>query len=317
VNIVVLDGYTLNPGDNPWTELEALGSLTVYPRTAQEQVLERVRQADIIFTNKAPVTREVIEAAPNLRAICVLATGYNVVDLSAARNRGIVVCNVPAYGADSVAQHTMALLLELCHHVGEHSAAVHAGQWTQAPDFCFWRTPLVELSGKVLGVIGFGRIGQRVAALGRAFGMQVWITTSKRPLVDLSGYELKDLEEIFAGADVVTLHCPLSAATERMVNERRLAAMKSSALLINTARGALVDEAALSRALEADRIAGAALDVVSIEPMHADNPLIGAKNCIITPHIGWATLSARKRLMAVSAENVRAILRGTPINVVS
>jgi glycerate dehydrogenase len=306
MRIVVLDGYTLNPGDNPWNALARLGALTVYDRTAGAQILPRTRPADIVLINKTPLTAETLAQLPNLRCIAVLATGHNIVDGGAARARGIPVCNVPEYGTDSVAQHVFALLLELCHHVGLHDAAVEAGEWTHTRDFCFWKTPPIELTGLTMGLIGFGRIGQRVGELALAFGMHV--TAAGRG---------QSIAEVFAHADVVSLHCPLTVENARFVNRDLLRQMKRSAFFINTARGGLVDEQALADALNAGELAGAAVDVVSVEPMRPDNPLLRARNCIITPHMAWGSLAARRRLMATTVRNVEAFLAGCPINVVN
>jgi len=304
VTIVVLDGHTLNPGDNPWDDLSRLGPLMVYDRTPVEAIVARARDATVVLTNKTPLTAATLAQLPRLRFIAVLATGYNVVDTAAARRHGILVSNVPEYGTNSVAQHVFALLLELCHHVGLHDAAVKAGEWTQAPDFSFWKTPLVELAGATCGIIGYGRIGGRVGALARAFGMHVM--TAGRTTGST-------IAEVFTQADVVSLHCPLTADNARFVNHQLLRCMKPSAFFINTARGALVDEAALAEALNAGVLAGAALDVLADEPMRADNPLRTARNCILTPHIAWASLAARRRLMAATVRNVEAFLAGRPV----
>jgi glycerate dehydrogenase len=314
-SLVVLDGYTLNPGDNPWDDLAGLGTLTVYDRTPESGLIERARPADILLTNKTPLAATALAQLPALRFIAVLATGYNIVDVVAARQRGIPVSNVPEYGTDSVAQHVFALLLELCHRVGEHSAAVHAGEWAAAPDFCFWKMPPVELAGLTMGIVGFGRIGRRVAALADAFGMHV--IAAGRGTAPPHDVPRASVEELFACSDVVSLHCPLTADNAGFVNQRLLGRTKPSAFFINTARGGLVDEAALAAALNAGQLAGAAVDVVSIEPMRPDNPLLGARHCIITPHIAWASRAARRRLMAQTVRNVAAFLSGRPINVVN
>jgi len=319
VRIVVLDGDTLNPGDNPWDELAALGALEVYARSAPAEVVTRASGAEVVLTNKTLLDDATLAQLPELRFVAVLATGYNVVDVAAARARGIVVANVPEYGTDSVAQHVVALLLELAHGVGEHDAAVHAGEWQRCPDFSFWHRPPLELVGLAIGIVGFGRIGRRVGALAHALGMHV--LASKRPgstPADAPPYDVawRTTDELFAEADVVSLHCPLTADNARFVNEALLGRMKRTAWLINTARGGLVDEAALAHALDVGRIAGAALDVVSEEPIRATNPLLRARNCILTPHLAWASLAARRRLMATSVANVRAYLAGAPINLV-
>jgi glycerate dehydrogenase len=318
MKIVVLDGYTLNPGDNPWDELARLGGLTVYERTPGDQVVARAADAEIVLTNKTPLTAATLAQLPRLRFIAVLATGYNVVDVAAARTRDIPVSNVPEYGTDSVAQHVFALLLELCHHVGLHDGAVKAGEWTRAVDFCFWETSPIELSGLTMGIVGLGRIGHRVGALAHAFGMNVLAAGGTRR-VD-PGYRpfaWTTIPQLFAVADVISLHCPLTTDNAMFVNRDLLQHVKPSAFLINVARGGLVEEAALAAALNAGQLAGAAVDVVSSEPMHADNPLLRARNCIITPHIAWASLAARRRLMATSVKNVEAFIAGRPVNVVN
>ncbi|MBI3786558.1 MAG: D-2-hydroxyacid dehydrogenase [Deltaproteobacteria bacterium] len=318
MRIVVLDGYTLNPGDNPWDELAVLGSLEVHDRSAPDRVVERAGDAEIILTNKTRLPAEILAALDRLQFVSVLATGYDVVDIAAARRRGIPVSNVPEYGTDSVAQHVLALLLELCHRTGEHDAAVHAGEWSSSPDFCFWHRSPVGLVGLTLGIVGYGRIGKRVAVLARCFGMHVVkASRAQGPEPADPSVDTLSLDELFAHADVISLHCPLSPDTARFVNARLLRSMKPTAFLINTARGALVDEADLADALNAGRLAGAAVDVVSSEPIRSDNPLLAARNCIITPHIAWAGLAARRRLMATTVENVRAFLAGRPINVVN
>lgn len=316
MNIVVLDGYAANPGDLSWSALETLGSgLRVFERTPPELVVERALEAEVVLTNKVVLSGDVIEALPRLRYIGVLATGCNVVDLEAARRRQIPVTNVPGYSTASVAQMVFALLLEMVLQVGHHSRRVHEGAWSRSPDFCFWEKPLIELEGLCLGILGYGAIGRRVAAIGRAFGMKVRVHT-RTPVCE-EGVEHVDLESLFAQSDVVSLHCPLTDQTRRIVNAQRLASMKNSAYLINTGRGPLVDEKALAEALAAGVIAGAALDVLSVEPSAQDNPLIGAPNCILTPHVAWATGAARKRLLEVAVANVRAFLSGAPCNVVN
>ena len=314
--LVVLDGYTLTPGDNPWTEVAAQGTLEVFERSAGDEIIARARGADIVLTNKTPLSAETLAALPELRGVCVLATGVNVVDVAAARARGVVVSNVPAYSTGSTAQHTIALLLELTNHVGRHDRAVHDGAWVKSQDFSFALAPLVELEGLTLGVVGFGAIGQRVAEIARALGMRVWALGAGRRPSDPGWLERVSLEQLFGDSDVVTLHCPLSDSTRELVNAKRLSSMRPSALLINASRGPLVNEADLASALERGVIAGAALDVLSREPPEFDNPLLAAKNCIITPHIAWRTLAARRRAMHITADNVRGILSGAPLNVV-
>jgi glycerate dehydrogenase len=311
--IVVLDGHTLNPGDNPWDEIARLGDFVVYDRTTREDVAGRARGADIVLTNKTPIDARAIDALPDLRFVAVLATGYDVVDLAAARARGVAVSNVPEYGTASVAQHVFALLLELSNRICLHAAAVAAGEWTRSPDFSFWKTPIVELAGKKLGVVGLGRIGRRVAEIGRAFGMEV-ICAGRSPA---AGVPSRTVDELFSEADVVSLHCPLTLENRRFVDRDLLRRMKPSAFFINTARGGLVDEEALREALEARWLAGAALDVVSKEPIEPENPLLGAPNLILTPHLAWASLAARRRLMEVTRRNVEAFLAGRPIHVVN
>lgn len=319
MKIVVLDGHTLNPGDNPWDELAALGDLTVHVRSAADEVVPRALGAEVVLTNKTHLDAAALAALPGLRFVGVLATGYNVVDVAAARAHGITVSNVPEYGTDFVAQHVFALLLELANAVGEHDAAVHAGEWQRCPDFSFWTRPLLELAGLTMGIVGYGRIGRRVGDIARALGMRVLASARPgRPLPPATETETWcGLDELFATSDVVTLHCPLTADNERFVNAQVLGRMKRSAFLINAARGQLVDEAALADALAAGTIAGAGLDVVSAEPIDADNPLLRAPNCVITPHVAWASLAARRRLMATTVANVRAFLAGSPVNVVS
>jgi glycerate dehydrogenase len=313
--IVVLDGFTLNPGDLDWHGLEALGEVTVHDRTPLAATVERASGASIVLTNKSHVSAATIERLPELRYIGVLATGYNVVDIAAAKARGIVVTNVPGYGAPAVAQHVFALLLELTQHAGHHAQAVREGRWSACPDFCFWDSPLVELAGRTLGIVGYGAIGQSVARIGVAFGMKVLASTRTPRGAD--GVEFTSIDEVFRRADVVTLHCPLTLETQGLVNAARLVQMKCDAFLINTGRGPLVVERDLADALEAGRIAGAALDVLSVEPPPCDNPLLRAKNCLVTPHIAWAAQAARARLMAIAAGNVRAFLAGAPVNVVN
>lgn len=317
MNIVVLDGYTLNPGDLSWEGLESLGNVTIYDRTPTEAIVERAKGADIVLTNKTPLRASVLEQLPELKYIGVLATGYDVVDTAEAAKRGITVTNVPAYSTDSVAQLVFALLLELCQQVGLHNEAVRRGEWTSCPDFSFWNTPLVELAGKTLGVVGIGGIGEKVAVIGQAFGMNVIATnrSGKRPGID--GVRLVTLEELFQEADVVTLHCPLTPDTEGLIQTSTLSQMKRTAFLINTGRGKLIREGDLADALNAGTIAGAGLDVLSSEPPAANNPLLSARNCIITPHVGWATFEARGRLMNVAVSNVAAFAAGSPVHVVN
>jgi glycerate dehydrogenase len=318
MKIVVLDGYTLNPGDLSWDDLEKFGDVEIYHRTPQEKIIERCAGAAIVLTNKTPLNSDILNQLSSLKYIGVLATGYNVVDIDAARNNGVVVSNVPGYGTDSVVQMTFALLLELCQHVQKHSDAVMNGKWTQSPDWCFWDYPLIELSGKTLGIIGLGDIGMKVADLATAFGMN--IIAASRTQTDQSSrdnFQWMSLDELLEEADVVSLHCPLTPETKGLINQNKLARMKKSAFLLNTSRGPLVIAHDLANALNDDVIAGAALDVLSEEPPLADNPLFHAKNCILTPHIAWATKEARARLMKMVVSNVDAFLQGKPINVVN
>ena len=317
MNIVVLDGHTLNPGDLSWDELKSLGPCKIFERTAPDQILARAADAEIILTNKVVLDREIIAALPKLRYLGVLATGYNVVDTAAARERGISVTNIPDYGTRSVAQHTFALLLELTHHVGHHAQTVRDGRWSRSADFCYWDFPLLELDGLTLGIIGFGKIGREVAKIAQAFGLRVLVHSRTKSAQLPAGMDFGSLDEIFSCADIISLHCPLTPETKNLVNRARLALMKPSALLINTSRGPLVDEASLANALNSGRLAGAALDVLSVEPPPATTALLTAKNCLITPHIAWATHASRTRLMDVVAGNIRAFLAGKPQNVVN
>lgn len=313
MRITILDGHTTNPGDLSWEPLHAFGDCAVHDRSAAAEIVPRAAGADVVLTNKTPLTRETIAALPQLKCIGVLATGYNVVDVAAARARGIPVCNVPEYGTPNVAQATFALLLELTNRVGRHAELVRAGRWSSCPDFCFWEGELVELAGLTLGVVGYGRIGRAVATIGRAFGMRI-LAWRRSPGDDP---ECVGLDRLLRESDVVSLHCPLTAETERLVNAATLATMKPTAFLVNTARGGLVDEAALAAALDAGRLAGAGLDVLAVEPPAISNPLLAARNCIITPHVAWATREARRRLIEITADNVRAFVAGTPRNVVN
>jgi glycerate dehydrogenase len=314
--LVVLDAHTFDPGDNPWSAVAEQGELVVHERTAPDAVVSRAREADVVLTNKTPLDAAALAQLPKLRGVCVLATGVNVVDVGAASARGIPVCNIPAYSTASTAQHAIALLLELTNHVGRHDRAVHDGAWVASPDFSFTLAPLSELDGLTLGVVGLGAIGRRVAEIARALGMRISAAGDARRSGDPDWVERVPLDELFRQADVITLHCPLTDATRELVNAERLASMRRSAWLINTGRGPLVNEHDLASALERGVIAGAALDVLSREPPHAENPLLYARNCIMTPHNAWATLAARRRAMQITAENVRAILSGAPQNLV-
>lgn len=308
MKIVVLDGYCLNPGDLSWRGLEALGEVTVYDRTPESLLLDRVQGAAAVLTNKTPLNRESLAALPGLRYIGVLATGYNVVDTAAARERGIVVTNVPAYGTASVAQLTIALLLELCHHVGAHGEAVRRGEWTASQDWSFWKTPQVELAGKTFGCVGLGRIGRQTAQIAEALGMRVVVHSRSQGI---------GLEALLAQSDVVSLHCPLFLETRGLLGASQFQRMKPSAFLLNTSRGPLVVEQELADALNAGTIAGAGVDVLSVEPPAEGSPLFTARNCIVTPHIAWATREARGRLMEIATQNVSAFAGGAPENVVN
>ncbi len=316
MKIVVLDGYTLNPGDLDWDELKSLGACEIHDRTALGDVVARSGGATVVLTNKTIVNRDHLFQLPELKYIGVLATGYNIVDVAAARERSILVTNVPAYGTRSVAQMTMALLLELVLQVGHHARTTREGRWTRSPDFSYWDFPLIELDGLTLGLVGLGRIGEAVAQLATAFGMKVLAARSRQPRPTYANIEWVELDEIFSQSDVISLHCPLTPATKEVVNAARIARMKPTAYLINTSRGPLIDEAALADALNAGRIAGAAVDVLSVEPPSAGNPLLTAKNCLVTPHIAWATRAARARLMKIAVANLRAYLNGELRNVV-
>lgn len=320
MKIVVLDGYTENPGDLSWSELEKLGSVTAYDRTAYSEsplIAERIGDAEIVVMNKTPISRETIDKCPNIKLIAVLATGYNVVDYNYAREKGIPVVNVPTYGTASVSQFSIALLLEICHHIGHHSESVHAGNWANNADWCYWDYPLIELEGKTIGIIGFGRIGQAEGRIAKALGMNVlaydlFPNDSGREIAEYVG-----LDELYACADVITLHCNLTPENTGMINKESIAKMKDGVILINNARGQLIDEQDVADALNCDKIAAAGLDVVYTEPIRADNPLLKAKNCIITPHISWAAKQCRVRILEQTVENVKAFLAGKPVNVVN
>ncbi len=317
MKIIVLDAYTLNPGDLSWESLTALGPCDIYPRTSPEQVLERVGDAEIVLTNKVVLDAGIIEALPRLKYIGVLATGFNVVDTQAAKVRGIPVTNVPAYGSESVAQMVFAHIFNFARRIERHAASVRTGQWAQCPDFCYWDTPQLELSGQTLGLVGLGGIGQATARIARAFGMRVIANRSDPAKGFPEGVESAAIDEVFAQSDYLSLHCPLTPETHHLVNAQRLASMKSSAFLINTGRGPLVDESALYDALQSNRIAGAGLDVLTQEPPEADHPLTQLDNCFVTPHIAWATKAARLRLMDTVVANIAAWQAGHPKNVVN
>ncbi len=317
MKIVVLDGYAMNPGDLSWDQLEALGDCTVHDRTPPERTIERAQGAAILLTNKTVLSGEVLDQLPDCRYIGVLATGYNVVDIDAATKKGIVVTNVPAYSTPSVAQMVFAHVLNLTQHVAHHGETVKDGRWVSSPDFCYWDYPLVELDGKTMGIIGLGRIGKATAEVARAFGMNV-IGYDNHADPSAGGLATPvELDELFRRSDVVSLHCPLTDETERIVNAQRLSLMKPTAFLINISRGPVVDEQALADALNSGVIAGAGVDVLGLEPPRADNPLLAAKNCCMTPHIAWATHEARARLMKIATDNVKAFLTGNPQNVVN
>ena len=319
MKIVILDGYTENPGDLSWAQLESYGELTVYERTPYEsaEIIRRIGDAEIVVTNKVPLSREVLTACPNIRFITVLATGYNVVDTACARERGIPVSNVPAYGTAAVGQFAIALLLEICSHVAHHSEAVHAGRWESAPDWTFWDYPLIELAGKTMGIVGFGRIGQTTGRIAKALGMNVLAAGSRETEAGREIARYVDRGELFASSDVICLHCPLFPETAGMINRESIAKMKDGVILINNSRGGLVVEQDLADALNSGKVLAAGLDVVSTEPIRADNPLLKAKNCFITPHISWAPKEARQRILDCTADNLRAFLDGKPIHVVN
>ena len=314
MKIVILDGHAINPGDLSWDCFRAFGEVSYYDRTETEKdTIARIGDAQIIILNKTAITESVLAACPNIQLICILATGYNVVDIQAAARRGVPVCNVPGYGTDAVAQFTFALLLELCHHIGHHSQVVHEGKWSRCPDFCFWDTPQMELAGKTIGIIGYGSIGRAVGNIARAFGMKV-IAYNR---TNRGGEEYVTLEELLRQSDVVSLHCPLFPETKGIINADTIAQMKDGAILLNTARGPLIDEAAVADALHSGKLRGMAADVAAQEPIPEDSPLLGAPNCILTPHIAWAPLEARQRVFDRAVENIQAFLDGHPIHVVN
>jgi glycerate dehydrogenase len=313
--IVILDGYTENPGDLSWEGFEKLGDVTVYDRTDAKDILSRIGSADIVITNKTPLSKETIDRAPKVKYIGVLATGYNVVDTQAAKEKGIPVCNIPTYGTDAVAQFAFALLLEIAHHVQHHSDAVKQGRWANCPDFCFWDYPLIELAGKTMGLIGYGRIGQSVARIARAFGMQVIAYDSYQDPKQQDVYV--SLDELLNRSDVISLHCPLFEQTKGIINKDTIAKMKDGVIILNNSRGPLIVEQDLADALNSGKVYAAGLDVVSSEPIREDNPLLTAKNCLITPHISWAPKESRQRLMDIAVENLKAFLSGKSQNVVN
>ncbi|WHH56972.1 D-2-hydroxyacid dehydrogenase [Petroclostridium sp. X23] len=318
MKIVVLDGYTLNPGDLTWEGLEKLGEVTVYDRTPADKILERIGDAEAVFTNKTPLTKDTFDKCPNIKWVGVLATGYNVVDVNAAKEKGIPVTNIPTYGTTAVAQMAFALLLEVCHHAWAHSEAVKKGDWTNNADWCFWNYPLIELADKTMGIIGYGRIGQTAGQIAQAFGMKV-LAFDEYQNKDLESETMKyvSLDELFAQSDVISLHCPLFPSTEGIINKDNIAKMKNGVIIINTSRGPLVVEEDMKEALNSDKVFAFAADVVSTEPIKMDNPLLGAKNAILTPHIAWAPKEARSRLMNIAVDNLAQFINGKPINVVN
>ena len=318
MKIVILDAYAANPGDLSWDGIAAYGTLTVYDRTPGEKIVSRIADNEIVFTNKTPISRQTIEACPSIRMICLLATGYNIVDVDAARERGIPVCNIPAYSTDAVAQMALALLMEACQRVGEYTTACHGGAWENCPDFCFWNAPLMELSGKTAGIVGYGRIGQAFGKILMAMGMKLLVTANHpRPELESDACRYVSLDELYANADVISLHCPLFPETAQMINRRSIAKMRDGVILINTSRGGLVNEQDLADALKSGKVAAAGLDVVSKEPIEPTNPLLGAPNCFMTPHIAWAPFETRKRLLGIAEDNLRAFVQGHPIHVVN
>lgn len=320
MKMVVLDGYTLNPGDLTWDDLEQFGDLKVYDRTDfnTETIIKTIGDAEVVFTNKVPIGKDVLSQVPNLKYIGVLATGYNIIDIETANKLNIMVTNVPDYGTASVAQFTMGLLLEMCHHIGDHNRAVQKGEWTKSLDFCFWNTPLIELAGKTMGIIGFGRIGQATAKVAQAFGLKILAyNRSKDYSLESDTCKYVELDELFGISDIISLHCPLTETTKGIINQQNISKMKSGVMLINTSRGGLVIEEDLKNALNSGKVAMAAVDVVSTEPMKENNPLFKAKNCIITPHIAWATIESRTRMMGIVCDNLKAYISGKPINVIS
>lgn len=317
MKIVILDGHAVNPGDLSWAPIQALGQVTVYDHTRPEDTAAHIGDASVVLTNKTLITQAVLDACPGIHYIGVLATGYNVVDLEAARARGIPVTNIPAYSTRTVAQFTFALLLELCHHVGLHDASVKAGDWIRSTDFCYWKTPILELDGLTMGIVGFGQIGRQAASIARSFGMKLLVSTPHPdPQLEQEDLRFVSLETLLSQSDVVSLHCPLTAATQGMINRETLALMKPGSLLINVSRGGLVKEPALREALESGHLAGAACDVISAEPMEPDNPLLTAPNIILTPHMAWGSVAARTRLVKIAAENIRGWMDGKPVHVV-
>ena len=319
MKIVLLDSEALNPGDLSWAPLEALGALTAYPQgsTDPEEVIRRIGDAEIVLTNKTPVGRVIFERCPNMKLLSVVATGYNVVDTQAAKEHGVAVCNVPAYGTEMVAQFAIGLLLEICHHVQLHNESVHAGEWERCPNFCYWKSPILELAGKTMGIVGFGRIGRAVGRTARALGMRVIATGSRKCPEGEAIAEYVDLDTVLRESDVISLHCPQFPETEKLINRDTIARMKDGVILINNSRGGLIDEQAVADALNSGKLYAAAVDVVTQEPIVGTNPLLTAKNCIITPHISWAATECRRRIVDITAENIRCFFAGDPQNVVN
>jgi len=318
MKIIILDGYTENPGDLSWDGFEELGELTVYERTKFEDILEQIGDAEVVYTNKTPISGDTIKACPNLKFIGVLATGYDVVDTKTAKEEGIKVANIPTYGTATVAQYTIALLLELCHQIGLHSESVKNGEWENHIDWCYWKTPQMELAGKVMGIIGYGRIGQATAKIAIALGMEVLAFDEyQNPALESDSMHYASLDELYKRSDVIVLHCPLLPTTRGIINKESIQKMKDKVMIINDSRGPLINEKDLTEALESGKVAGAAVDVVSTEPIKSDNPLLKAPNIIITPHMAWGTKESRARLMNIALENLRAFMNGNPINIVN
>lgn len=321
MKIVVLDGYTLNPGDLDWKGLETIGDCTVYDRTSLtdvQEAIDRIGNAEIVFTNKTPMPKSLFDACPNIKFVGVLATGYNVVDVNAAKDKGVIVTNIPTYGTAAVGQFTIALLLEICHHIGHHNNAVHEGKWENNADWCFWDYPLIELDGKTIGIIGYGRIGQATGKIAQALGMKVLAYDEyKNPNLVTETCKYAELDELIKESDVIALHCPLFPSTQGIINKENIAKMKDGVIILNDSRGPLIVEEDLAEALNSGKVAAAGLDVVSSEPIKGNNPLLKAKNCIITPHIAWAPKESRKRLMDIAVNNLQAFVAGEPVNVVN
>lgn len=318
MKIVILDAFTLNPGDLSWNRLKKLGDISVYERTSKDEILKRIGDAEAVFTNKTPITKETFNACPNIKFVGVLATGYNIVDVDAAKDKGIPVCNIPIYGTTAVSQFVFALLLEICHHAWDHNLAVKKGDWTNNIDWCFWNYPLIELADKTMGIIGYGRIGQATGKIARALGMNV-VAFDKYQNKDLECESMKyvELDELFSSSDVISLHCPLFPDTEGIINKENIEKCKDGVIIINTSRGGLVVEEDMKAALENGKVSNFAADVVSTEPINMDNSLLGAPNTILTPHIAWAPKESRSRLLNTAIDNLEAFVKGTPINIVN